>query len=228
MRYFLALAIILSIAIFGCEKEPIEPAKEEIVVSKDTIYNFEDNSNTFSWVEPFRDGERFGTTAPLFFVESASIDNQNMPNQPRTQIAFNYKKVSSFRLTRIGTSTASVQYSVNGLNGSINQPLLTVGKYTLEVKYVGSDKYEYFGDVITKLVGQVYVYIPTKGLLYNVNPNKWVKTVRLATTRSHYHLFNGTNKLEYQHDIFTDDGEVRKEFLESTITTSIFIFNHAM
>lgn len=230
MRYYLLSLILFIGFITGCEKEPIDSVieTEKVNYSSDSLYNSQDEISTAKWVEEFREGSRFGTTAPLFFIESASIDNQNMPNQVRTQIAFNHKKVESFRLTRIGTSTASVQYSVNGVNGGVSQPILIVAKYALEVKYIGSEKYEYVSDVITKVLGQVYVYTPTKGLLFTANQNKWVKIVRLSTTRSHYHLFHGITKLENQYDITTDDGVLRKEFLESTITTSVFILNHVM
>lgn len=231
MRYLLTAFIFLAFLI-GCEKEPIETStnKDNITFSIDSIYNYQDSSNTFMWLREFPEdrGNRFGNTAPLFFQGSFSLDNQNMPNQVRTQMSFNHLATDSVKLIRIGTSTASVQYSTVGANGTTSQPILTVGKYLLNIKFKNESNYREFGEVVTKLVGDVYVYKPSNGLLFNANQNKWIKTIRLSTTRQHYHLLNGKIKIEYQHDILADDNSLRKEFLESSTTSSVFIFNHVM
>lgn len=228
MRY-LILAVAFIAIIIGCQKDPIE--NENSFKNNVELTNIDtDSSNYFRWIEEFPEdrGSRFGNTAPLFFIGSVTLDNQNMQNQARTQTAFNYKLIDSIKLIRIGTSTASVQYSTNGLNGVSNQPIISVGKYSLEILFKGEIKYENFGDVVTKVVGTKYVYSPKAGLLYNVNSYRWVKTSRLAATRNHFHLFNGKIKQENLHEITTSDGIKRNEYLESTITTSVFMFNHLM
>ena len=224
------IAVALIAALFAsCQKESdsFNEEKIETTVSKDSIVNGEDKDNGFRWLTAL---PRTENNVPIYFADSDSEDNQNLPGVTRTQIVYNKTFIDSVIFVRQGTFQGQFQYSVPNGNGGSFQPIVTVAKYKVLHK-LKTGVIDTIGDRFSKLqASNIYKYKPSqKVLVYSSNTYKWTKITRpTSTSQVFYSWFYGMNKTRFLYNIKNSSGTSVDLYLDPNTGGSAFILNHSM
>ena len=228
MKRILIALIILTSLLFSCQKDEETNIEDQTTISSTVILNGEDVENTFKYLEPIARSGEFNF--PIFFMESASSDNQNIYSQTRTQISYNKAFIDSIKLVRFGVAVTTIQYSTpNGLGG-VYQPIIKVGVYDVYIKYKNSNTYTSIGRHISLLGNTTIIYKPSIGtLLYSANPHLTTTITRpTSTSQTFYSWFYGKTKVRFLYTITNSAGTSTDQYLDPTTGGAAFILNHKM